>query len=262
MPYIDCKELVRPILDAVKAIPNKKSLVIYRAGKDPASDSYILGKLRDCEYCGIPCEVRVAETEQELIYDILKRREDEDVGGIIVQLPLPQGWDADKITNLVPPHLDVDGFVANSKFKPCTAEGIMYLLHKRLGSLAGLTATVVGRGQLVGKPVAEMLLEENCTVTVAHSHTRALDLDQYVEHSDIVVCGANVPKCVYIGRCRLTAVVVDAGIFRGEDGKLQGNCYGKIRFLGPDVTPVPGGVGLLTRAMLMAHVARLDVNTL
>lgn len=260
MGYIDCKKYATEILDAVKAVPNKGKLVIFTAGDDPASASYVRGKKKDCEYCGIPYEHIVVESEEELNWQLAMKRVEEGVAGIIVQLPLPEGWDESYFTGLVPNYLDVDGFNARSKFKPCTAEGIIHILHKELGNLAGMDAVVVGRGNLVGRPVAKMLLHENCTVTVAHSKTR--NLSKHLCQADIVVTGVNVPHVVNLAQCG-AFVVVDAGISKGDDGKLHGNCYGEVDSLRlPQVTPVPGGVGLLTRAILMAHVARLDVNEL
>lgn len=261
MRWIDCKQYAQTILDAVKAVPNKKKLIIFTAGNDAASAAYVRGKIRDCEYCGIPYEHIISYTEEELAWGIAFKRIDPTVGGIIVQLPLPKGWDAKYLTNLVPFHLDVDGFVHNSAFKPCTAEGIMYILHKELGTLAGKSAVVVGRGALVGMPVAKMLLKEDCTVTIAHSKTQRLS--RHIAGADIVVAGTGQPSLIDLTDCWGAQVVIDAGIAKGDDGKLHGDCFNfhKDTLAHPAVTPVPGGVGLLTRAMLMAHVAGLDVNT-
>lgn len=178
-------------------------------------------------------------------------------GGIIIQLPLPNGWDEEYFTNLVPPILDVDGFVKGSHFKPCTPEGIIYLLKKELGDLTGKTALVIGRGKLVGEPVVKMLIDANCTVTVAHSKTK--DLHGLLGlHHDIVIAAVGKPKFINLKWCSAN-VVIDVGVNRNENGKLCGDCYN----FDPDddsdmkVTPVPGGIGLLTRAMLMKHIAGL-----
>lgn len=263
MRYVNCKKYAHTILDAVKAVPKKKKLVIFTAGDDAASAAYVRGKIRDCEYCGIPYDHITVNTEEELAWGIAFKRIDPEVGGIIIQLPLPKGWNADYFTNLVPFHLDVDGFVHNSAFKPCTAEGIMYILHKELGDLAGKNALVVGRGNLVGLPVAKMLLQDDCTVTVAHSKTK--HLYNLIANSDIVVTGTGHPELIDLQLCWRCDIVVDAGIAKGKDRKLCGDCFNFYEggeATHPAVTPVPGGVGLLTRAVLMAHVVGLDVSKL
>ena len=257
MQYINCQKYAQEILDEVKAIPNKKKLIIFTAGDNPASASYVKGKIKDCEYCGVPYEHIKVQTQDELATLIKRKCMAPTTGGIIIQLPLPDGWDEEYFTNLVPPILDVDGFVKGSHFKPCTPEGIIYLLKKELDDLTGKTALVIGRGKLVGEPVVKMLLEENCTVTIAHSKTK--DLHGLLGlHHDIVIAAVGKPKFINLKRCSAN-VVIDVGVNRNENGKLCGDCYN----FDPDddsdmkVTPVPGGIGLLTRAMLMKHVAGL-----
>ena len=257
MQYINCQKYAQEILDEVKAIPNKKKLIIFTAGDNPASASYVKGKIKDCEYCGVPYEHIKVQTQDELATLIKRKCMTSTTGGIIIQLPLPDGWDEEYFTNLVPPILDVDGFVKGSHFKPCTPEGIIYLLKKELGDLTGKTALVIGRGKLVGEPVAKMLIDANCTVTVAHSKTK--DLHGLLGlHHDIVIAAVGKPKFINLKWCSAN-VVIDVGVNRNENGKLCGDCYN----FDPDddsdmkVTPVPGGIGLLTRAMLMKHVAGL-----
>lgn len=257
MQYINCQKYAQEILDEVKAIPNKKKLIIFTAGDNPASASYVKGKIKDCEYCGVPYEHIKVQTQDELATLIKRKCMTPTTGGIIIQLPLPDGWDEEYFTNLVPPILDVDGFVKGSHFKPCTPEGIIYLLKKELGDLTGKTALVIGRGKLVGEPVVKMLIDANCTVTVAHSKTK--DLHGLLGlHHDIVIAAVGKPKFINLKWCSAN-VVIDVGVNRNENGKLCGDCYN----FDPDddsdmkVTPVPGGIGLLTRAMLMKHVAGL-----
>lgn len=253
MQYIDCQKYAQEILDEVKAIPNKKKLVIFTAGDNPASLSYVKGKIKDCEYCGIPYEHITVQTPDELATLIKRKCMTSTTGGIIIQLPLPDGWDEEYFTNLVPPIMDVDGFVKDSHFKPCTPEGIMYLLKKELGDLTGKTALVVGRGKLVGKPIVQMLLDEDCTVTVAHSKTK--NLWKHLANVDIVISAVGKPKSVNLGVCWNAEVVVDVGVNRDENGKLCGDCYNfDPDDCYPNVTPVPKGIGLLTRAMLMKHM--------
>lgn len=255
MQYINCQKYAQEILDEVKAIPNKKKLIIFTAGDNPASASYVKGKIKDCRYCGIPYEHIKVNSQEELFSSIYMKNMDAQVGGIIVQLPLPNGWNEDYFTHLVRPSLDVDGFVNGSGFKPCTPEGIMYLLEKECGDLTGKTALVIGRGKLVGEPIAKMLIDADCTVTIAHSKTK--DLHGLLGlHHDIVITAVGKPNLINLKWCSAN-IVIDVGVNRDENGKLCGDCY---NFDADDdsdmkVTPVPGGVGLLTRAMLMKHMA-------
>lgn len=259
MRKIDCKKYADEILEQVKHIPNKKELVILTAGDDPASEAYMRGKMADCAKCGVPCtQVRVS-SQEELLWEIDAANEDPCVGGIIVQLPLPEGFDEEEAVNAVASHKDVDGFKADSPFLPCTPEGVMYILDKEVGELAGKSVLLIGKGKLVGRPLIDMLLDRGCTLTIAHSKTDNGDLvDLCWEYHDIVITAVGKPKLVNLG-CTRTRVVIDAGISRDENGKLCGDCY---RFDGyccgwMKVTPVPGGVGLLTRAMLMKHMGEV-----
>ena len=259
MQYIDCKKYAQEILDAVKAIPNKRKLVILTVGDDPASQSYVKGKIKDCEYCGVPYE-HIKCHENDLSWYISEANHSHDVAGIIVQLPLPKGMNEKMYTDMVLITKDVDGFKANSPFNPCTPEGIMYLLHKEIGDLTGKRALVVGRGNLVGKPIAKMLLDADCTVTVAHSKTD--DLNYELQNANIVISAVGKPNTVNLDWCWNADVVIDVGVNRDANGKLVGDCYnfGELHSNSLKVTPVPSGIGLMTRAMLMAHVARLDVS--
>ena len=256
MKYIDCKKHANEILEQVKATPNKKALTILTVGEDPASKSYVKGKIKDCEYCGIPYE-HIQCVDDTLAWNIHKANCNDDVSGIIVQLPLPQGMDEQFYTDQVLITKDVDGFKHNSPFKPCTPEGIMYILEKELGDLTGKTALVIGRGKLVGEPIAKMLIDANCTVTVAHSKTKNLH-GLLGLHHDIVITAVGKPNLVNLKWCSAN-VVIDVGVNRDEHGKLCGDCYNfdPSDDSGIKVTPVPGGIGLMTRAMLMKHVARI-----
>ena len=254
MQYIDCKKYANEILDEVKAVPNKKTLTILTVGDDPASLSYVKGKIKDCEYCGIPYK-HIKCLKNELEWNIHAANNDDSVGGIIVQLPLPKGMDEKFYTDMVLVTKDVDGFKQNSPFKPCTPEGIMYILEKELGDLTGKRALVIGRGKLVGEPIAKMLLDANCTVTVAHSKTA--DLHWELQNAEIVISAVGKSNTVDLGYCWNAEVVIDVGVSRDENGKLCGDCY---NFMdtgdGTNVTPVPGGIGLMTRAMLMKHMVK------
>lgn len=256
MQYIDCKQYANEILEQVKATPNKKALTILTVGEDPASKSYVKGKIKDCEYCGVPYE-HIQCVDDTLAWNIHKANCNDDVSGIIVQLPLPEWMDEQFYTDQVLVTKDVDGFKHNSPFKPCTPEGIMYILENELGDLTGKTALVIGRGKLVGEPIAKMLIDANCTVTVAHSKTKNLH-GLLGLHHDIIITAVGKPNLINLKWCSAD-VVIDVGVNRDDNGKLCGDCY---NFDASDdsnikVTPVPGGIGLMTRAMLMKHVARI-----
>ena len=255
MIKVNCKAYADRILDLVKAIPHKKQLLIFTAGDEPASASYMKGKMKDAERCEVPCSTVRVETMDELVTKLIIASNHSDVGGIIVQLPLPEGFDADEAMNFILTDKDVDGFKHNSPFLPCTPEGIMYILHEECGNLEGKTALVIGRGKLVGKPVADLLLKENCTVTIAHSKTT--NLNDLIKRHDIIVSGVGKAKLIDLKKCK-AEIVIDAGINRDENGKLCGDCFN----FDPDdgsemkVTTVPNGIGLMTRAMLMKHMGR------
>lgn len=257
MEYINCKEIAQNILDEVKAASTPRGLLIIAVGNNPASESYIKGKVKDCEYCGIPCDIERPQTPEELEEAIIVGNMDKSIGGIIVQLPLPNGWDEDYYTSLVSDEKDVDGFKPNSAFAPCTPEGIMHILHKEVGDLTGKDVLVIGRGKLVGEPIVKMLVDEDCTVTIAHSKTECLPF--HVRNAEIIVSATGRYGLVDLIDCKDADVVIDAGVTRNNEDKLVGDCYGFCEEEGSvKVTPVPGGVGLLTRAMLMKHM--MEVN--
>lgn len=256
MQYIDCKKYANEILEEVKDIPNKKTLTILTVGDNPASLSYVKGKIKDCEYCGIPYK-HIKCVDDDLAWNIHVANNDDNVGGIIVQLPLPNSMDEKFYTDQVLITKDVDGFKHNSPFQPCTPEGIMYILDNEIGDLTGKRALVIGRGKLVGEPIAKMLLDANCTVTVAHSKTQ--DLNWELQNADIIISAVGRPKTVDLGWCWNAEIVIDVGVNRDENGKLCGDCY---NFMdtgdGIKVTSVPGGIGLMTRAMLMKHIGDIS----
>lgn len=262
MQYIDCQKYAQEILDEVKAIPNKKTLVIITVGDDMASQSYVKGKIKDCEYCGVPVIHTKFDPKEHKQYEVVdyihQCNLNDDIGGVIVQLPLPEGWSERALTEAVSCDKDVDGFTRDSKFKPCTPEGIMYVLHKEFGDLTGMNALVIGRGKLVGKPIAQMLLDKDCTVTVAHSKTK--NLRNLLETSDIIISAVGKPKTVSLMQCRKARVVIDVGVNRDANGKLCGDCYNFDNWSGyiSRVTPVPKGIGLMTRAMLMKHMGEVS----
>lgn len=252
---IDCKKYADEILDSVTGYGH---LAVVSIGDDPASQSYIRGKRKDCERVGFKfthCAFKEGDPEEEIASCIARLNRNPDVTGIILQLPVPKGYDAEWLAEMIAKDKDVDGLRPGSPFKPCTPEGIVYLLKQELGELTGKHAVVIGRGKLVGKPLAKMLLDENMTVTVCHSKTPNSTIDQMSWYADAIIVAIDNPKLFVFGglSTKKKAIVVDCGVHRGEDGKLHGN----VRYTNTDrQTPVPGGVGLLTRAMLIKHVER------
>lgn len=256
MQYIDCKAYAQEILDEVKAIPNKKELYILNMGNNPASESYMKGKIKDCEYCGIPYSYIKCGTQFSLSNHIMTGNFSNNVGGIIVQLPLPEGVNETAFVDLIDNRKDVDGFKYDSDFWPCTPEGIMYVLEKELGDLTGKKALVIGRGKLVGTPIAAMLIDANCTVTVAHSKTT--NLNELLACNDIIISAVGKPNTVDLKKCCTAKVVIDVGVNRDENGKLCGDCFNfDPNGINIKVTPVPGGIGLMTRAILMKHMSEV-----
>lgn len=256
MQYIDCKAYAQEILDEVKAVQNKKELYILTMGDNPASESYVKGKIKDCEYCGIPYSHIKCNTEMSLDKHIAASNMFKYVGGIIVQLPLPDDVNEDKYIYRIEAKKDVDGFLPDSKFNPCTPEGIMYVLEKELGDLTGKKALVIGRGKLVGTPITTMLIDADCTVTVAHSKTK--NLKELLATNEIIISAVGKPNTVDLKQCCLAEIVVDVGINRDENGKLCGDCFNfDPHGMNIKVTPVPGGIGLMTRAMLMKHMSEV-----
>ena len=260
MKYIDCAKYAKEILDEVKKVPNKGKLVIITVGNDPASQVYVKGKIKDCEYCGIPVEHLKLDKDCaafELEMTISFQNMDDDVAGIILQLPLPEHLKGINFSRMIDPEKDVDGLGSDLYFQPCTPNGIVYLLKKELGNLTGKNVLIIGRSNLVGKPMAKMLLDEDCTVTIAHSKTNPDYLREYMERANIVISAVGKAKAFDLKHCLRANVVVDVGINRDENNHLCGDFYGFDEDVWNDfeVTPVPKGVGLLTRAMLMKNVA-------
>lgn len=250
---INCKAYADEILSGIKGDGH---LAVISVGYDHASASYINGKMKDCQRVGFSFSHYhfVDGVEQgEIVSAIRTLNVTPDVTGIIVQLPLPAGYDADEITGCIAREKDVDGFRPDSPYKPCTPEGIVYLLKRELGDLTGKHAVVIGRGKLVGKPLAKMLLDEDMTVTVCHSKTRRSDIDTLAMLADAVIVAVGKPNAMWFSPMVAGAVVIDCGVNRDEFGKLCGD----VAYCSTNrYTPVPGGVGLLTRAMLMRHVER------
>ena len=240
-------------------------LAVVLVGEDPASKVYVRNKGEQTKASGMNSfeyKLDAATTQDELLKLIDKLNKDAAVNGILVQLPLPKQIDAQSVINAIDPDKDVDGFhVVNAGrlatggvgLVPCTPYGCLLLLKDRLGDLSGKHAVVIGRSNIVGKPMAQLLLNENCTVTIAHSKTK--DLPAEVRRADIVVAAVGRPEMVMGDWLKDGAVVIDVGINRIEKdgkGKLVGDCdFQSCLPKASAITPVPGGVGPMTIAMLL-----------
>ncbi len=242
----------------IASLKEPLNFVIVQLNEDEASKAYIRGKLKDSEELGIKArllKLPVSTSQEELLKEIDKLNHDKSVDGFIVQMPLPKQIDEETVKLAISPDKDVDGFHPLSKLNPCTPQGIMdYLKHENV-QLLGKNAVVIGRSNIVGKPMAKLLLKESCNVTVLHSKTSFEDMYRYLENADIVVVA--IGKQHFIGdkfKFKESAVLVDVGINRDENG-LHGDIV-------PDrkvaiQTPVPGGVGLLTRLALMENLLKI-----
>jgi methylenetetrahydrofolate dehydrogenase (NADP+)/methenyltetrahydrofolate cyclohydrolase len=238
-------------------------LAVVLVGEDPASQLYVRAKGKAVEAAGMASfahDLAADIAEAELLALIARLNADEQVDGVLVQLPLPAGIDEKKVIAAIDPAKDVDGFTVENSGRlaigaaglvPCTPLGCLMLLKDRLGDLTGLEAVVVGRSNIVGKPMAQLLLRENCTVTVAHSRTR--DLPEIVRRADIVVAAVGRPAMIGGDWLKPGATVIDVGINRVE-GKLVGDVdFASAAGVAGAITPVPGGVGPMTIAVLLRN---------
>ena len=250
------------------AAGRKPGLAVVLVGEDPASQVYVRAKGKATTEAGLASfEHRLPDSigQEELIALVERLNGDEAVDGILVQLPLPAGVDDKAVIAAIDPAKDVDGFhVANAgrlavgeeALVPCTPLGCLMLLKDRLGDLTGLEAVVVGRSNIVGKPMAQLLLQENCTVTLAHSRTR--DLPAVVRRGDIVVAAVGRPQMIRGDWLKAGATVIDVGINRILVGEGKTRLVGDVDFDGAAavagvITPVPGGVGPMTIAVLLRN---------
>ncbi len=267
------KDEVKERVAALSAKGRKVTLAVILVGEDPASQVYVNNKKKACEYCGINSEsFELPETtsEGELLSLIDKLNKDVDVDGILVQLPLPKEIDEDKVIMAIDPAKDVDGFhisnvgslcVGRKGLVSCTPAGIIELLKRYNITIEGKECVVIGRSNIVGKPMALLLLRENGTVTVCHSRTK--DLKDVTKRADILVVAIGKPKFIDASFVKDGAVVIDVGIHRNEEGKLCGDVdFDSVKDKTSAITPVPGGVGPMTIAMLMNNcVAAVENKT-
>ena len=242
-------------------------LALVLAGEDPASAVYVRNKVRACEQAGIQSRlVRIpADAPADALHDCIEAlNADPAVHGILVQLPLPAQFDVQAVVQCIDPAKDVDGFHAShlgevllgsSFLPPCTPAGVMRLLEDAAIAIEGRHAVVIGRSNIVGKPMALMLIQAGATVTVCHSRTS--DLARHTGDADILVVAAGRPGLIDGDMVKRGAVVVDVGIHRLADGRLGGDVdYESVSMVAGHVTPVPGGVGPMTIAMLLANTLR------
>ena len=254
-------------------------LAVILVGEDPASEVYVRNKGKQTKEAGMNSfEHKLPEqtSQEDLLSLIQQLNEDNSVHGILVQLPLPKQIDADTVLNAIAPEKDADGFhpmnvgrfaTGGTGTVPCTPLGCLMLLKDHLGDLSGSRALVLGRSNIVGKPMANLLLNENCTVTIAHSRTR--DLEEECRRADILIAAVGRPEMVKESWIKPGATVIDVGINRidGENGKTR--LVGDVDFAGASknasaITPVPGGVGPMTIACLLLNtlIAALRKNNL
>ncbi len=268
---IDGKKVSQEIKDEVKekvaALKEKGievTLAVIQVGNDPASTVYVGNKKKACEYTGIRSlayEIPEDTTEEELLKLVCSLNDREDVDGILVQLPLPPHINEDIVIQTISPEKDVDGFHPQSVgalstgqpgFISCTPAGIIELLKRYNIQIDGRECVVIGRSNIVGKPVAMLLLRENGTVTVCHSHTA--DLKEVAKRADILIVAIGKAKFVTDEYIKDGAAVIDVGMDRDENGKLCGDVdFESVVSKAGAVTPVPGGVGPMTIAMLMCN---------
>ena len=248
------KERKAYLTDLINHLPVPPKLVIIQVNEDEASMAYIRGKIKDLsainasyEHIKLPLDI----SEEALLSVIEQYNHDETVDGILVQMPLPKGIDEEKVKEAVTPLKDVDGFHPLSSYIPCTPKGIIDYLENEKIEFSGKNAVVIGRSNIVGKPMAKLLLNKNCNVTVLHSKTTKEDMAFYLKHADIVVVAVGRKYFIDEQELKKSAVIVDVGINR-VDGILYGDCRPNL-----DVklqTPVPGGVGLLTRLSMLENL--------
>lgn len=265
------KQELKAEVEKLKKEGKETGLAVVLVGEDPASKVYVRNKEKACEEIGIYSEMhKLPEdtTEEELLALVNKLNNDEKIDGILVQLPLPKHLDDKVIINNIRPDKDVDAFhpvnvgkimIGDFDFLPCTPAGIMELIHESGVDVDGKNCVVIGRSNIVGKPMSMLLLHENGTVTTCHSHTK--DLAEVTKRADILVAAVGIPKFVKADMVKPGAVVIDVGMDRDENGKLCGDVdFAEVEPVAGAITPVPGGVGPMTIAMLMRNTVTASKN--
>ena len=264
----EMREQIASMVDSGRRAP---CLAIVLVGENKASEKYVGNKLRAAEKIGMTARlVRLPQSveQEELISQIAELNEDSGVDGIIVQLPLPEHLNEEAIICAITPEKDADGlhplnearlWRGQQGIRPCTPQGVIYLLDKAGVAIDGKRAVVVGRGDLAGKPIAKMLLDRHATVTMAHSHTR--NLPSLCREADILVSAAGQAGLITADCVKEGAAVIDVGISVTEEGKMVGDvCFDEVAKKAAWITPVPGGVGPMTIAMLLYNTLQCYLN--
>ena len=243
------------------------TLAVVKVGNDPASAVYVRNKEKACEYVGITSRTLALPeetTEEELLKVVNDLNEDKAVNGILVQLPLPKHIDESKVLLAIDSNKDVDGFhpvnvgkmvIGEETFLPCTPAGIIEMLKRTDVEISGKECVVIGRSNIVGKPMSMLMLKENATVTIAHSRTK--DLKEVTKRADILIAAIGKAKFVTADYVKEGAVIIDVGMDRDENGKLCGDVdFDSVSQVASAITPVPGGVGPMTVTMLLVNCLR------
>lgn len=267
---VKIKEELRKQTEQLKANGINPGLAVIIVGDDPASRVYVNNKKRACQECGIYSEeyaLPAETTEEELLELIGTLNRKKDINGILVQLPLPKGIDSEKVLLSILPEKDVDAFhpvnvgkimIGNFDFLPCTPAGVMELIRLTEIDVCGKECVVVGRSNIVGKPQAMLLLHENGTVTICHSRTK--NLAEVCRRADILVAAVGKARFITADMVKEGAIVIDVGMNRDENGKLCGDvAYDEVSEVASAITPVPGGVGPMTIAMLMKNTVKAAI---
>ena len=265
------KQNVTAQVQALQQQGVKPCLAVIQVGDNPASTAYVGGKEKDCIECGIHSRVLrlpAETTQEELLALVAQLAADTTVHGLLVQLPLPAQIDDRAVIEAIPPEKDVDCFTAvnlgklllgEERFLPCTPAGVMVMLRAAGVDLNGKKAVVLGRSNIVGKPMSLLLTAANATVTVCHSRTR--DLAAVCREADVLIAAVGKAKLVTADMVKPGAVVIDVGINRDENGKMCGDVdFAAVSEKAACISPVPGGVGLMTRAMLLVNTITAAVQ--
>lgn len=263
----DVKQSVAEEVAALKQKGIVPGLAVIIVGDDPASRVYVNNKKKACAACGIYSEeyaLPAETTQEELMALVEKLNAKDDIDGILCQLPLPKHLDEKAVINAISPLKDVDAFhpvnvgeimIGDYNFLPCTPAGVMELLRSAGIEIKGKRCVVIGRSNIVGKPMAMLLLHQHGTVTICHSRT--VDLGSVTREADILVAAVGIPKFVKAGMVKQGAAVIDVGMDRDENGKLCGDVdFESVEKVAGYITPVPGGVGPMTIAMLMKNTLK------
>jgi len=261
------REELKKECSALKEDGITPGLAVILVGENPASQTYVRGKQRDCEKVGIDSilkELPASISEEALLEEVNRLNKDDKIDGILVQLPLPDHISEHKVIESISPEKDVDGFhpinvgrmmIGEEAYLPCTPFGILEMVKSKGIDIDGKHVVVVGRSNIVGKPVGQLFLKEHATVSYTHSHTA--DLQEMTRQADILIAAVGKAKMIGADDVKKGAVVIDVGMNRDENGKLCGDVdYDEVEKVASYITPVPGGVGPMTRTMLLVNTIR------